>query len=62
MKSEKGCWGSKRMLIVRKEAEEDIRAAYEWYEKQRENLGRAFLIEVDRTFEAMEDQPGAIFA
>ena len=47
------------MLIVRKEAEEDIRAAYEWYEKQRENLGRAFLVEVDRTFEAIEDRPEA---
>jgi plasmid stabilization system protein ParE len=47
------------MLIVRKEAEEDMRAAYDWYEKQRENLGRAFLVEVARTFEAMEGQPEA---
>ena len=47
------------MPILRKEAEEDIRSAYEWHEKQRENLGRAFILEIDRTFEAMEEQPEA---
>ena len=47
------------MLILRKEAEEDIRAAYEWYEKQRENLGRAFILEIGRTLEAMEERPEA---
>lgn len=47
------------MPILRKEAEEDIRSAYEWYEKQRENLGRAFILEIDRTFEAMEERSEA---
>jgi hypothetical protein len=31
------------MLIVRPEAEEDLGAAYEWYEDQRAGLGLAFL-------------------
>lgn len=47
------------MLVLRKEAEEDIRTAYEWYEQQREQLGRAFVVEIDRTFEAIEEQPDA---
>ncbi len=47
------------MLILRKEAEEDIRTAYEWYEQQRAQLGRAFVVEIDRTLETIEQQPDA---
>lgn len=47
------------MLILRKEAEEDIRAAYEWYEQQRAQLGAAFIAELDHTFEAIDEQPEA---
>lgn len=47
------------MLVLRKEAEEDIRTAYEWYKQQRAQLGRAFVVEIDRTFEAIEEQPEA---
>lgn len=47
------------MLILRKEAEEDIRTAYEWYEQQRKQLGRAFVVEIDRIFEVIEEQPDA---
>ena len=45
------------MLIVRKEAEDDIRSAYEWYETKRENLGRAFVVEIDRTLQLIKEQP-----
>ncbi len=45
------------MLFVRKEAEDDIRSAYEWYETKRENLGRAFVVEIDRTLHLIEEQP-----
>lgn len=47
------------MIILRKEAEEDIRLAYEWYENQRKNLGLAFLIEIDSIFTSIEEQPEA---
>lgn len=47
------------MLQLRKEAEEDIRSTYEWYENQRNNLGRIFLVEVDQMFAAVEEQPDA---
>jgi hypothetical protein len=45
------------MLILRKEAEEDIAHAYRWYESQRENLGGAFVAEVGRSFELIEENP-----
>lgn len=47
------------MLILRKEAEEDIRSAQAWYESQRENLGRAFVTEIDRTLESIREHPEA---
>lgn len=47
------------MLQLRKEAEEDIRTAMEWYENQRKNLGHAFLVELDRMFNSIEEQPEA---
>jgi len=45
------------MLIVRKEAEEDIQEAYDWYEYQRTNLGVAFVSEVEAIFERIEENP-----
>ena len=45
------------MLILRREAEADVRAAYEWYERQREGLGRIFLAEIDRLMASVEEQP-----
>jgi plasmid stabilization system protein ParE len=45
------------MLILRSEAEQDIKEAYEWYERQRENLGRAFVSEVESKLETIEDNP-----
>lgn len=47
------------MLILRKEAEEDIRTANAWYEHQREGLGRAFLLEIDRLLGSVEERPDA---
>ena len=37
------------MLILRREAEQDIKAAYEWYEEQLPNLGKEFIDEVEST-------------
>ena len=45
------------MLIVRPEAEEDLGAAYEWYEDQRAGLGLAFLGEADSALSRIEDRP-----
>ena len=45
------------MLILRKEAENDVKEAYDWYESQRKNLGRAFVAEIDRTLETIEEHP-----
>jgi plasmid stabilization system protein ParE len=35
-------------LIYRPEAAADVRAAFEWYEDQREGLGEEFLVELAR--------------
>ena len=45
------------MLIVRKEAEEDIKSAYEWYEENQINLGTEFLEEVDSKLQKLEEHP-----
>jgi hypothetical protein len=39
-------------LIVRPDAEADIAAGYDWYEEQREGLGREFVAEVSSTIAA----------
>jgi toxin ParE1/3/4 len=44
-------------LIVRKDAEADIAAAYDWYEQQRVGLGTEFLQEVSATIEAVHSMP-----
>ena len=45
------------MLIIRKEAEEDIKSAYEWYEEQRINLGIAFVDEIESKLQEIEEHP-----
>lgn len=45
------------MLILRKEAEEDIKSAYEWHEKQRVNLGIAFVDEIESKLKEVEEYP-----
>jgi len=44
-------------LIVRPDAEADIAAAYDWYEEQREGLGREFLEEVSVAIDAVQAEP-----
>lgn len=45
------------MLILRREAEEDIRNAYLWYEEQQPGLGDRFLAAVDRTLSSIAANP-----
>ena len=45
------------MLFVRKEAEEDIKYAYEWYEEKQINLGTAFVEEVNSKLLKIEECP-----
>ena len=35
------------MLILRKEAEQDLKETHEWYEAQRQNLGTEFIDEIN---------------
>lgn len=44
-------------LIVRPDAEADIAAGYDWYEEQREGLGREFVAEVSSTIAAVQSEP-----
>ena len=37
-------------LIVKPEAEEDLQAAYDWYEEQQSGLGESFLHQIDQAF------------
>jgi plasmid stabilization system protein ParE len=37
----------KYRLIIRPEAEDDLKEAYSWYEDKRTGLGRDFLLQVD---------------
>ena len=43
------------MLILRDEAENDIRDAYEWYEDKQENLGKSFMLDVELTLDRIEE-------
>jgi len=45
------------MLIIRKEAEKDIKAAFEWYEEQRINLGVSFVEEIESKLQEIEEYP-----
>ena len=44
-------------LIVRPEAEEEIREAYLWYEKQRAGLGDDFLLRIEAALESLLHDP-----
>lgn len=45
------------MLIVRREAEKDIKAAYEWYEGRRPNLGKEFIDEIETKINKVTENP-----
>ena len=45
------------MLILRREAEQDIKDVYDWYEDKRHDLGAAFVVEVEAIFTTIEDNP-----
>lgn len=45
------------MLILRKEAEQDIQDAYDWYEQQRAYLGKVFIAEIDAILEGIDTYP-----
>ncbi|SCZ66770.1 type II toxin-antitoxin system RelE/ParE family toxin [Thiohalomonas denitrificans] len=45
------------MLLLRKDAEADIRSAFKWYEHQKKGLGRVFIAEIDRVITSVEEQP-----
>ena len=45
------------MLILRREAEQDIKSAYEWYEERRPNLGKEFIDEVESRIEKIDENP-----
>ena len=45
------------MLILRWEAERDIKEIYEWYECRRLNLGREFFSEIEVKLENIECNP-----
>ncbi len=45
------------MLIIRKEAEEDVKSAYEWYEDKQIGLGMQFIEEVGAKLQEIEERP-----
>lgn len=45
-------------LIVRPQAEADVREAAFWYEGKREGLGAEFILEVDALYERILQNPG----
>lgn len=47
----------KRALIIRPEAERDMRDAYVWYEKQVQGLGANFLLNVDAALRSLQRNP-----
>jgi plasmid stabilization system protein ParE len=46
-------------LIVRPEAERDLRAAHDWYDEQVRGLGEEFLRSIDAVFASMRRHPEA---
>ena len=45
------------MLTLGKEAEKDIKDAYNWYENQRQFLGKDFLSEIESTLNRIQENP-----
>jgi len=48
------------MLILRKEAEDDLKKAYEWYEEKRARLGVEFVYEVESAFEIIREKSATV--
>jgi plasmid stabilization system protein ParE len=46
-------------LLLRQEAEDDVEAAFTWYEQQRQGLGTEFLLAVEAGLAAIARQPEA---
>ncbi len=44
-------------IIIHPEAERDIHGAYEWYESKKNNLGKDLVIELQKLFLRISDQP-----
>ena len=47
-----------RRLVVRPEAEAELREAYAWYEERRPGLGDEFLLCIDACLDSIERHPG----
>ena len=47
------------ILVLRREAEADIRKAFLWYESKRPGLGGAFVNVVDGAFERLVEAPSS---
>lgn len=45
------------MLILGKEAEQDIASAYQWYEEQRPDLGKVFVAEIENQVQKLQKHP-----
>ena len=45
------------MLVVRNEAEQDIKSAFEWYHRQSSRLGLEFVNAVEATLERIAENP-----
>lgn len=48
-----------RRFVLRQRAEDDIQAAFEWYERQRSGLGEEFLSKVRSRLESIREHPEA---
>jgi plasmid stabilization system protein ParE len=48
-----------RPLILRQDAEDDVEAAYRWYEEQSSGLGAEFLRSVEASLASVERNPEA---
>jgi len=48
-----------RRLILRPEAEEDVRQGYLWYEERQAGLGRRFVEALDAALTAIRQRPVA---
>lgn len=46
-----------RRIIVRPEAEDDLSAAFDWYESQRPGLGRDFAREISHCIDSIAESP-----
>lgn len=46
-----------RRIIVRPEAEDDLYAAFDWYESQRPGLGLDFAREISHSIDAIAESP-----